>query len=159
LRLPPSLADKLRSRLAVVFDRRVKALPTKELGPRKGERGSLLRALDVVLHGRAGAERSGERNEDVIEPADLVHVTADREFVRQIACQCVSPDSRLVFLGGEPVLEHLLDVFVRLRGLHHALLDGFAEVASPKAVRLIQRIAAGKEAADRAKTILAARGA
>ena len=158
LRLPPALADKLRSRLHAIFDRRIKLLPTKELGPRKGERGSLLRALDVVLHGRAGAERSGERNEDAIEPGDLVHITGDRDFVRAAACQRLSPDPRLVFLGGEPVLDHLLDGFVRLRGLHQALLDGFAGVASPKAVQLLQRIAAGKEAADRAKAILAARG-
>jgi len=63
-----------------------------------------------------------------------------------------------VFLGGEPVLEHLLEGFARLRGLHGALLDGFADVASPRAVQLIQRIAAGREAADRAKAVLAARG-
>jgi hypothetical protein len=159
LRLPPGLADKLRGRLAAIFDRRVKALPSKELGPRKGERGSLLRALDLVLHGRAGAERSGERNEDVIEPGDLVHVTGDRDFVREAACRRLSPDARLVFLGGEPVLEHLLDGFIRMRGLHNALLDSFAEVASPRALQLLQRIAAGKEAPDRAKAVLAARGA
>ncbi|HEX7839285.1 MAG TPA: hypothetical protein VF469_17525, partial [Kofleriaceae bacterium] len=158
LRLLPALADKLRARLAAIFDRRVKALTTKELGPRKGERGSLLRALDVVLHGRAGAERSGERNEDVIEPGDLVHVTGDAEFVREVACQQVSPDPRLVFLGGEPVLDHLLERFARLRGMHSAVLDGFADVASPRAVQLLQRIAAGKEAPDRAKAVLAARG-
>ena len=145
-------------RLAAIFDRRVKALPSKELGPRKGERGSLLRALDIVLHGRAGVERSGERSEDIIEPGDLVHVTGDAAFVRDAACKRVSPDPRLVFLGGEPVLDHLLDGFVRLRGLHPALLDGFSEVASPKAVQLLQRIAAGKEAPDRARAVLAARG-
>lgn len=157
LRLPPATADKLRGRLATVFDRRVKALPSKELGPRRGERGSLLRALDVVLHGRLGAERSGERGEDGIEPADLVHVTDDADFVREAACR-ISPDARLAFLGGEPMLERLLDSFARLRGAHHALLDGFAEVASPAAVQLLQRIAAGKEAPDRAKAVLAARG-
>jgi hypothetical protein len=157
LRLPPATADKLRGRLATVFDRRVKALPGKDLGPRKGERGSLLRALDVVLHGRTGAERSGERGEDGIEPGDLVHVTDDADFVREAASR-ISPDARLAFLGGEPVLERLVDGFVRLRGAHHALLDGFAEVASPAAVQLLQRIAAGKEAPDRARAVLAARG-
>jgi hypothetical protein len=159
LRLPASTAGKLRGRLATVFDRRVKALPQKELGPRKGERGSLLRALDVVLHGRAGAERSGERSEDAIQPGDLLHVTDDAAFVCEAACRVVSADARLVFLGGEPVLDHVLDGFVRLRGAHHALLDGFAEVASPKATKLIERIAGGKEAADRARALLAARGA
>jgi hypothetical protein len=158
LRLPPSLADKLRGRLAAIFDRRVKALPTKELGPRKGERGSLLRALDVVLNGRAGAERSGERNEDAIQPGDLVHITGDDKFVREAACQVVSPDPRLVFLGGDAVLDHMLDVFARFRGSHHLLIDGFAEVASPKAIELLQRIAKGREAADRAKAVLTARG-
>ncbi len=158
LRLPAGLADKLRARLAAVFDRRVKALPTKELGPRKGERGSLLRALDLVLNGRAGAERSGERNEDVLEPGALVHVTNDEKFVREAACRLASPDPRLVFLGGEPVLDHLLEVFPRLRGQHHLLVDGFAEVASPKAIELLQRIAKGKEVPDRAKAVLAARG-
>jgi len=159
LRLPPTAADRLRGRLAAVFDRRVKALPSKELGPRRGERGSLLRALDVVLHGRLGAERSGERSEDGIEPADLVHVTDDPEFVREAACRRLSPDARLVFLGGEPVLDHLLDSFLRLRGAHHALLDGFADVAAPAAVRLLERIAAGKEAPERARVVLTARGA
>jgi len=158
LRLPPATADRLRGRLSAVFDRRVKALPTKELGPRRGERGSLLRALDVVLHGRLGAERSGERSEDGVEPGDLLHVTDDAEFVREAALLRIAPDARLVFLGGEPVLERLLDGFARLRGAHHALLDGFAEVASPAAIQLVQRIAAGKEAPDRAKAVLAARG-
>jgi hypothetical protein len=157
LRLPASLADKLRSRLAAIFDRRVKTLPSKELGPRKGERGSLLRALDLVLHGRAGVERSGERSEDAIEPGDLVHVTNDAKFVCEAARQHASADPRLVFLGGEPVLDHLLDVFLRLRGLHAQLTDGFAEVASAKAVELLQRIAKGREAPDRARAVLAAR--
>jgi hypothetical protein len=159
LRLLPTPADRLRGRLAAVFDRRVKALPSKELGPRRGERGSLLRALDVVLHGRLGAERSGERSEDGIEPGDLVHVTDDPEFVRDAACRRLSPDARLVFLGGEPVLDHLLDSFLRLRGAHHALIDGFADVAAPAAVRLLERIAAGKEAPERARLVLTARGA
>lgn len=158
LRLPAGLADKLRARLGAIFDRRVKALPSKELGPRKGERGSLLRALDVVLNGRTGAERSGERNEDAIAPGDLVHVTNDEKFVREAACRLASPDARLVFLGGDPVLDHLLEVFPRLRGLHHLLLDGFAEVASPRAILLLQRIAKGREAPDRASALLAARG-
>jgi len=159
LRLPPAAADPLRDRLEAIFDRRVKALPTKELGPRRGERGSLLRALDVVLHGRLGAERSGERDQDAIDPADLVHVIDDEAFVRDAACRRASPDARLVFLGGEPVLDHLLDGFARLRGAHHALLDSFADVASPRAIQLIQRIAAGREAPERAKAMLAARGA
>ncbi|HEU4728758.1 MAG TPA: hypothetical protein VFT22_12730 [Kofleriaceae bacterium] len=158
LRLPAALADKLRARLAGIFERRVKALPAKELGPRKGERGSLLRALDVVLNGRTGAERSGERNEDAIAPDDLLHVTGDEAFVREAACRVASPDPRLVFLGGEPVLDHLLDVFPRLRGQHHLVLDGFAEVASPRAVELLQRVAKGKEVPERARAVLAARG-
>jgi hypothetical protein len=37
--------------------------------------------------------------------------------------------------------------------------QSFAEVASPKAIELLQRIAKGKEAADRARAALAARGA
>ncbi|HEX3757489.1 MAG TPA: hypothetical protein VHW23_02240 [Kofleriaceae bacterium] len=159
LRLPPAAADPLRDRLSAIFDRRVKALPSKELGPRRGERGSLLRALDVVLHGRLGAERSGERDEDAIDPGDLIHVTDDEAFVREAACRRVSPDARLVFLGGEPVLDHLLDGFARLRGAHHALVDELADVASPRAIQLLQRIAAGKEAPDHAKAVLAARGA
>jgi hypothetical protein len=158
LRLPRGPADKLRGRLEAVFDRRVKSLPTKELGPRKGERGSLLRALDVVLHGRTGAERSGERSEDTLEPIDLVHVLDDEAFVSEAARQRVSPDPRLVFLGGEPVLDHLVDHFIRLRGLHGALVEGFADVASPRAVQLLQKIASGKEAPDRARAVLAARG-
>ena len=159
LRLPASQADKLRGRLAAIFDRRVKALPSKELGPRKGERGSLLRALDLVLNGRAGAERSGERNEDVIEASDLVHINNDDKFVREAASRIHAPDARLVFLGGEPVLDHLVDVFIRMRGLHNQLIDNFAEVASPKAIELLRKIAKGKEAPERAAKILAERGA
>ena len=158
LRLPAGMADKLRGRLAAVFDRRVKALPNKELGPRKGERGSLLRALDIVLNGKVGAERSGERNEDTIDAGDLVHVVKDEAFVRAAASQQHAPDSRLTFLGGEPVLEHLLDVFLRLRGLHNQLIDNFAEVSSPKAIELLQKIAKGKEAPERAAKVLAERG-
>jgi hypothetical protein len=158
LRLPAGVADKLKSRLAAIFDRRVKALASKELGPRKGERGSLLRALDIVLNGKAGAERSGERNEDEIIAGDLVHVTKDEAFVREAACRIVTTDARLTFLGGDAVLDHALDVFPRFRGMHPVLLDGFANVASPKAIELLQRIAKGKEVADRAKAVLAARG-
>jgi len=159
LRLPASMADKLRARLAAVFDRRVKALASKELGPRKGERGSLLRALDVVLNGKVGAERSGERNEDVIEANDLVHVLKDEAFVRAAAIQQTAPDARLMFLGGEPVLDHLIDGFLRLRGLHNQLIDHFAEVASPRVNVLLQKIAKGKEAPERAAKLLAERGA
>ncbi|HEY0192543.1 MAG TPA: hypothetical protein VGC42_15600 [Kofleriaceae bacterium] len=158
LRMPAGAADKLRGRLSAVFDRRVKALADKELKPRKGEHGSLLRALDLVLHGKAGVERSGERSEDAFEPADMVHVTDDRELVAAVAREKVTPDSRLVFLGGDTVLDRMLEVFPRFRGLHHALIDGFADVASPQAVELLQRIARGKEAAERAQAVLAARG-
>lgn len=158
LRLPTKQADSLRNRLETVFDRRVKTLPNKELGPRKGERGSLLRALDLVLHGRAGAERSGERTEDVIEPADLVHIHDDAAFVQEAAKMRVCADPRLAFLGGDAVLEHWLEVFLRLRGLHAQLADNLAEVASPTAIALLQRIAKGKEAAERAQAVLAARG-
>lgn len=158
LRLPAGQADKLRSRLAAVFDKRVKGLPDKELKPRKGERGSLLRALDVVLNGKVGAERSGERNEDALLGDDLVHVMRDEAFVCEAACRINSADARLVFLGGEPVLEHLVDHFLRLRGMHNALIDNFAEVASPKAVALLQKIAKGREAAERAQKVLADRG-
>lgn len=158
LRLPQGQADKLRGRLAAVFDRRVKALPDKELKPRKGEHGSLLRALDLVLHGRVGAERSGERSEDAIAPGDLVHVTNDAAFVGAAARERVSADPRMVFLGGDTVLERMLEVFPRFRGQHHQLLDGFAELASPRAVELLQRIARGKEAPERAQAVLAARG-
>jgi len=56
------------------------------------------------------------------------------------------------------VLDHALDVFPRFRGSHHVLLDGFAEVASPKAIELLQRLAKGKEVADRARAVLLARG-
>jgi hypothetical protein len=157
LRLPISLADKLRARLAGIFDRRVKALRNKELGPRKGERGSLL-ALDLVLNGRVGCERSAERTEDAIEPADLVHIVDDEPFVREAACQRISADARLVFLGGEAVLDRMLEGFARLRGLHGQMIGSFAEVASPKAIELLQRIAKGKEAPERAKAVLAARG-
>jgi len=132
-------------------DRRIK-LPAKELGPRKGERGSLLCALDIVFNGRVGSERSGKRTEDAIEASDLVHVTNDEKFVRKAACRLVSPDARLVFL------DRLLEMFPRLRGLHHLLLDGFTEVASPKGVLLLERIARGKAAPDRARAVLAARG-
>jgi hypothetical protein len=158
LRLPTGQADKLRGRLAAVFDRRVKLLPAKELAPRKGERGSLLRALDVVLNGRVGAERSGARTDDALDPADLLHVTGDDAFVRAAACQLASPDPRLAFLGGDAVIDHLLEVFPRLRGLHPQLVAGYAEVASPRATELLVRIAKGKEAAEPARAALAARG-
>ncbi len=159
LRLPPNIAKQQRGRLEQIFDRRVKSLPNKELPPRKGERGSLLRALDVALHGKLGAERSGERIEDGFEPTDLLHVTDDESFVRTAASQVVAPDSRLVFLGGEPVLDHVLEVFGRFRGQHAALLDNFAEVAGTKVVDLFKRIAKAKEVPDRANALLAARGA
>ncbi len=158
LRLPPNVAKQLRGRLETIFDRRVKSLPNKELPPRKGERGSLIRALDVALHGKLGAERSGERTDDGFEPNDLLHVTDDEAFVRTAATQVVAPDSRLVFLGGEPVLDRILEVFVRFRGQHAALLDNFAEVASDKVSKLLEKIAKGKEAPERAAALLAARG-
>ena len=72
--------------------------------------------------------------------------------------QRVCADPRMVFLGGESVLDRMLEVFPRFRNQHHQLLDGFADVASDKAVELIQRIAKGREAAERAQAVLAARG-
>ena len=50
-----------------------------------------------------------------IPVAKLLEQLNDDKFVREAACRSVSPDARLVFLGGDPVLDHMLDGFAQFR--------------------------------------------
>jgi hypothetical protein len=74
LRCPVAVGAALRRRLEAVY-RRAKAARTKDQ-PRQIEQ-----MLDVVLHGAAGAERSGQRHEGAVQAFDLLFVHDDPAYV------------------------------------------------------------------------------
>jgi hypothetical protein len=107
LRVPTSQVIELRARLERLF-----RAGKKYLG------GRPIDALDVLLHGREGVERSGYRDSDDELFADLVHADDDPAWVTKTAlaqlaklkaADHASFDLRLAFLGGKKVLAAMRD--------------------------------------------------
>ena len=142
LRCPAAIAAALRARLEVVCDRAIAARrPDK---PRQVEQ-----ILDVVLHGAAGARRSGHRYEGAVQAFDLLHVHDDPAFVldqvrRERFEPLWRPWARLAFLGGEPVVRHYARHWRKIRdGVDvRAFVRDFGRIRSPAVTRAIREIAA-----------------
>jgi len=113
LRAPGDASEALRSRMHAVFEHVAKTLPGGlTVRNRDAEHNDLpFRALDLVLNGKQGVLRSGANPaSDEIAPRDLVFVQDDPAFVlerlRKVAQKTPwAPLARLVFLGGEEVLD------------------------------------------------------
>jgi hypothetical protein len=94
-----------RARLEALWDR--SAAPALEGGSR------VARTFDLVLHGRDGVERSGQRlgqvlqNDAMFAIDDLAYVrTSALAFIpKMVARDRASVSARLAFLGGDPVID------------------------------------------------------
>jgi hypothetical protein len=135
LRLPAADAERARKRLEAFIE------PTK-----KGGDEDVGKTLDLVLHGRAGAERSGYKPDPKgpLSAFDLGHIIDDGKFV---ADQLVAgkgpdvsswPDARLAFLGGEPAIAYYEQYWPKFKnkGGHGYIVATFGEIA-PKRIRPI----------------------
>jgi len=120
LRRMPAGAQEIRERLGRLWER--------------GGETETIRALDLVLHGRAGAERSA-RSE-----LDYAHVTDDTSWARERILDPATAPSRasgwLAHLAGEGYLDKL---GTRLDGTADAawLVVQLEKLGGPKAVRLL----------------------
>ena len=105
LRVPPAEADGFRERLEALF-----AHCADNCDLSKRHVNLALRELDLVLHGRAGVDRSAHHVDELIAPGSLLHLTDDADFVYEQA-RLVDVDAssmveaRLVFLAGERRLD------------------------------------------------------
>ncbi len=142
LRTRASVGAALRARLEEVYARAVAA--------RRDDRSRQVeQILDVVLHGAAGARRSGHRYEGVVQELDLLHVHDDAEFVHdQVRRQKFEPLwgawARLAFLGGAPVIRHYARHWRKIRnGVDvRRFVRDFGRVRSPAVTKAIREIAA-----------------
>ena len=132
LRLPGDRATALRARL--------EALHAEWSAHPQPHRDATTAALDVVLHCAAGADRSAYRVQGKVSVFSRLHVLDDSAWVARAAQASGGPDSgcnpdpRLVFLGGEPVLDLELSWWKKYTnaGSHALLVERFGKIQSPK---------------------------
>ena len=157
LRATPDRSQELRAELQALFEREV----AKRCGDAMARRAPLLlRSLDLALHGRVAAERSGHHVGGRLEVADLSHVLDDPEFVantvRTRDPSDLTFDSRLVFLGGTDILDWWLTDFAKRYKAHYApMVRHFGPIRSLKVAEMLEIIARGRSARDEAKRWLA----
>jgi len=141
LRCPATVGAAFRARLEVVYARAVAAA--------KPDQSAQLRdMLDVVLHGAAGAERSGHRYQGPVSPYDLLFADDDPAYVvAQVQRHPIEslwrPWARLAFLGGEPVVAHYAGHWRKIRNGEdvRAFVRDFGKIDSPAVTRAIREIA------------------
>ena len=140
LRLAPADADDLRARLEVVFERARAAFKTDFESRGTSPSSNLARRLDVILHGREGALRSGYRPDRGDSPLDcsaLVHVCDDASFVAEQITQATIDEytpvwPRAVYLGGDRAIEHVCAHWREYGEEEHATLtEQLTELAHP----------------------------
>jgi hypothetical protein len=156
LRALPDESKAARRRLEELFKQQPKSYGTAP--------------LDIMLHGREGIARSGykystkfrsyQRN-DSSDPSNVVDLCVcddDGEFVAQqfaalweafqykVQDRMNGPSpARLFFLGGEAALETELKVVEKYPGTKHAeAFESYRHLASPLAVKLIEKLAGPK---------------
>lgn len=132
LRVPARRGEELAARLEVLH-REWSAKPLRHRTPS-------VAALDVVLHGTEGAERSGYRVDGEISTYSTLHVLDDPTWILNAvrACgapdQTSSPDPRLVFLGGDKVLDLEIARWKKYTksGSHTIFVEQFGKIKSPR---------------------------
>jgi hypothetical protein len=132
LRLPADEAAGARARLEALYQ-----VWTEEP---KRFRTAAAKAIDVVLHGAAGAERSAYRAGGQISPYAPLHILDDPAWVARIVKasgapdQSAKPDARLVFLGGDEVLDLELSRWKKYTkpGAHTLLVEQLGKIQSPQ---------------------------
>lgn len=146
LRVGEASAARRRARLAAVLAR---GLGKAKLGKFDGATGSMsvVRGLDLALHGREGAERSGNRVGRAVEPRDLLLVHDDAAWVAaELArggppTKHHRPDARLAFLGGDAALAHQVEGWKKFPSALD-VLEAFAPVRSERVVEMMLEMSA-----------------
>jgi hypothetical protein len=161
LRVPPAVSERLRTRFEAVFARRVAAEGGSLEPVRPRENGSLLRALDVALHGRVGVERSAFHDDGVIDADEVLFVLDDADFVKKSVLaqprNFLSFSSRPVVLVGEELLDFFLATLPKQsKNVHPNLVRSFSPIRSPKVAEMMRSLARGKTGKEPAKAWLAA---
>lgn len=163
-RVAAGSAASHRARLQAVFDRWTRTVyKVDELPPiRSSDMGHSagLRGLDIVLHGRVGAERSLVRVQSGLDIHGVEHVVDDAAFVEKMVMQEMTypsamrwvPDARLAFLGGPSVVDHYRR---RISGLklvadQKYVVATFGRIRSPSVVRLMLAMSATTKATTEA---------
>jgi len=137
-------------RVASVAPLRARLEKVLEAGEAAGppDQGAPLATLDVVLHGREGAERSG-----LSDPWDLLNVNDAPGFVaKQVLAANYHPASffpyvRLAFLGGDQVLELYGTRWQKLKSTndHRAFFLQLSAIARGKALAILHEMAASSK--------------
>ena len=117
-----------------------------------GSSESIFFALDRVLHGRRGAERSGERVDKVVDQDDLRFVHDDPEWLAGVLARSAKagtrwpPMVRHAFLGGEGALDVLCETWRKLKKKEDftTTVEQFARVRSPLVVAMMAEFAAAR---------------
>ena len=142
LRCPAPVGVAQRKRLEATYVR-------AKAARKQDQPGQVEQMLDVVLHGAAGAERSGQRYEGSVQPFDLLFVHDDPAYVlaqvqRHRFEPLWRPWARLAFLGGEPVVKHYASHWRKIRDAAdvRAFVRDFGKIRSPSVGRAIREIAA-----------------
>ena len=156
LRVPPDVSDALHARLR-------KRLAGKEIkvASKGAAQRDLYRTLDLVLEGKRAIPRSadGAPHGYATRPS-LLWVNDDPSFLRSRLRRdddcSAAPEARLVFLGGDEVLDFELAWMDRYQWpsprslVHRILSEHYAPIRSPKLVPLMLRLSrtkGGKRAA------------
>lgn len=135
LRVPAPVATAATARLEALFSKGVGSSKLGKMRP-ESDNMSVVRGLDLALHGREGAERSGMRpSGSAVEPRDLLLVLDDAawvgaEFVRGgPPTKHHQPDARVAFVGGDAALQHVAKHWKKYPS-PAAVLSAYADVQS-----------------------------
>lgn len=156
LRVPEAEAEAARERLQALVD--------AHLADHLPQKATIhgLRGLDVVLHGREGAERSGLHVDGAVRPLDLMHVHRDPGWVLEQALALRNDasshvDARLAFLVGERWLEREREAWSTYRQpkptslAHGRVADQLGRIRSPIVTEILFDMAERSKAKKLAK--------
>lgn len=148
LRCSKASAELYRSRLKVWLEQHVHILPSGTIKKRVKIEGvgSIWRNIDLVAHGKDAIDRSAFRVGTASDTSSIVLATVDLKAIKK-AIEArpkglVAPyDARLVFLGGEEVLEIIIR---QMKSLPQEYLPRYTEtfglIRSPLVVKWLKSI-------------------
>ncbi len=161
LRTPSDLNEQLTSRLEALWEKHRAARPAS----------ALTKGLDVILHGSAGAERSGDRLgvTKALNPRFCTLVRDDPGFVAKVveADLASKPDpdgegryhAALAFAGGPAIVEAYARAWTRHRDREAQayFVETLGEIRADQVVEAIRAMASSGKAKNEALAWLAAR--
>jgi len=157
LRLPAAEEANARGRLEALY----------KAWSKRGDslRETAAEALDVVLHGKEGADRSAYKPDDEnVSTGQPLHVLDDPAWiVRAVRASGApdassTPDPRLVFLGGEEVLALEISWWKKYTkaGAHAQAVERFGKIKSPRLLPWMLEMSATSKAKTSAAAWFAA---